>query len=224
MAKAYSMAVTPRNNMAGFNSTGIFPLNRNISTDEDFLASVTDRPAADIAENRVNPTLHFANVEDASTSLVEEYLDDQSHHAILHDDSSAFGSPTKAVCQTSAPTLPVHQLLLFVRPVLPFRPIHQLRPVSPKLPVHQRKVFDRPELPFRPIHQLKWIFRLVLPMCQFHQQKWFVKPVLELLQYLQSLCSSPLHLLKTKYVKDIFRRTNYFHFHKLIHENLTLKT
>ena len=90
--------------MAGFSSTGIFPLNRNIFTDEDILAaSVTDRPAADINKNRLYPTLHFIAMEDTSACSVEEYLHDQPDHAILQHDSSSSSPPAEAVCQNSAP-------------------------------------------------------------------------------------------------------------------------
>jgi hypothetical protein len=42
---AYPLAFTPKNITAAFRSTGIFPYNPNIFTDEDFMSSyVTDRP------------------------------------------------------------------------------------------------------------------------------------------------------------------------------------
>ena len=114
--------------MAGFSSTEIFPLNRNIFTDEDFLAaSVTDRPAADISENQLYPTLHCIGMEDASACSVEEYLHDQFDHAIPQDDSSSSGPPTEAVCQSSASIRPLHLLKSFVRPVLPMLSVYQLK-------------------------------------------------------------------------------------------------
>lgn len=45
LGKAYPLAFIPNNITSGFRSTGIWPLNRQIFSDDDFLASaVTDRP------------------------------------------------------------------------------------------------------------------------------------------------------------------------------------
>jgi len=45
VAKAYPKDMTPENNTAGFNATGIFPYDRNIFPPDAFLpAQVTDRP------------------------------------------------------------------------------------------------------------------------------------------------------------------------------------
>lgn len=47
LGKAFPQAFTPKNIVNGFISTGIWPLNRNIYNDDDFLSSsVTDRPQA----------------------------------------------------------------------------------------------------------------------------------------------------------------------------------
>lgn len=56
VGKAYPQAFTPRNIYSGFSVSGIFPLNRNVFTDEEFLSSyVTDRPAQDHPINLDTP-------------------------------------------------------------------------------------------------------------------------------------------------------------------------
>ena len=50
--EALPLAVTPRNITVGLECTGIFPFNRDIFTDLNFLPSaVTDRPAPEASEN-----------------------------------------------------------------------------------------------------------------------------------------------------------------------------
>lgn len=55
LGESYPLAFTPRNCVSGFRSTGIFPFNRNIFNDEDFMAaSVTDLQEADHASQKNN--------------------------------------------------------------------------------------------------------------------------------------------------------------------------
>ena len=77
--QAYISAMTPRNIVAGFASTGIFPYNRFVFTDADFTPSlVSDRPNPEITHNQNQPTdseeastenIDFTAVENAATSL-----------------------------------------------------------------------------------------------------------------------------------------------------------
>lgn len=63
--KALSKAVTPSNIIAGFKKSGIFPLDRDVFTESDFLtSSVTDRPQSDV----LRPSAHLNVEEIASTS------------------------------------------------------------------------------------------------------------------------------------------------------------
>ncbi len=49
--KAFPRAMTPVNIQSGFRVSGIYPLDRNIFTDDDFLAlDVTDRDRCDIRQ------------------------------------------------------------------------------------------------------------------------------------------------------------------------------
>lgn len=51
VGKAYPKAFTPSNIISGFRVAGIFPVNENIFTDDEYLAaSVTDRPLPDVNE------------------------------------------------------------------------------------------------------------------------------------------------------------------------------
>lgn len=52
--QAFNLAMTPRNILSGFECTGIFPLNPDIFSEQDYLpADVTDRPAIpDVEETR----------------------------------------------------------------------------------------------------------------------------------------------------------------------------
>lgn len=64
--KAYEISFTPKNISSGFEATGIWPLNRNIFSEVDYLgAEVTNRPLptinADILQNR--PRTSGANLE-----------------------------------------------------------------------------------------------------------------------------------------------------------------
>jgi hypothetical protein len=49
-------AMTARNIISGFRSTGIFPFNKNLFTDSEFAsAMVTDRPMNDIRNPPISP-------------------------------------------------------------------------------------------------------------------------------------------------------------------------
>ena len=82
VAKAHT-AITPKNIMAGFKATGIFPLNRSVFSDEDYLAAaVTDR-TAETSENRLQPELYFTNqIPDADTASVDACLQEQNDDSL----------------------------------------------------------------------------------------------------------------------------------------------
>lgn len=51
--QAYSLALTPKNIQCGFSKSGIYPYNKDVFTDDDFIAaSVTDRPNPENEPNR----------------------------------------------------------------------------------------------------------------------------------------------------------------------------
>lgn len=53
--EAYPLAFTPKNILSGFQATGIWPLNRDIFIEEDFLSSYfTDRPIINLRPSDPN--------------------------------------------------------------------------------------------------------------------------------------------------------------------------
>lgn len=57
IGEAYSLSFTPKNIIKSFEATGIYPVNRDIFNDEDFVCSyVTDRPQPTAADNLVHQT------------------------------------------------------------------------------------------------------------------------------------------------------------------------
>lgn len=69
---AYPSAFTPQNIQSGFRVSGVFPYNRDIFTDVDFLASsVTDRPNPDInGVDKVAPQTNEIEQNEASTTAI----------------------------------------------------------------------------------------------------------------------------------------------------------
>lgn len=54
--KAFSLVFTPKNIQSGFARCGIYPFNRDIFTDDDFIGSyVTDRPNPETEPNKEDP-------------------------------------------------------------------------------------------------------------------------------------------------------------------------
>lgn len=68
VAYAYPLAFTPKNIQSGFRVSGIFPYNRNIFSDDEFLASsVTDRPDPGVSdEEGIRRELDILNEEQAN--------------------------------------------------------------------------------------------------------------------------------------------------------------
>lgn len=67
VGKAYPLSFTPMNIQAGFRVSGIWPVNENIFSDDEFLSSsVTDRPLVDLA----TPDRSTANTPSTSREIV----------------------------------------------------------------------------------------------------------------------------------------------------------
>lgn len=71
VGKAFPKAFTPTNIQKGFSSTGIYPFNSSVFSDEDFLgAFVTDRPlTAKIDENLLSNSKMNSNIPSCSTFI-----------------------------------------------------------------------------------------------------------------------------------------------------------
>lgn len=85
IAKAFPLAATPSNIMAGFKSCGICPFNRNVFQDHDFLAaSVTDRlETAENANNTERLTKEVSLVSSENNSPEETPSDDLKNTSLL---------------------------------------------------------------------------------------------------------------------------------------------
>lgn len=105
---AHERSMTPANIRSGFQKTGIFPFDRNIFSDEDFLCSaVTDRPQNsgpsqksneaddDVVTGVTEPgaSSSHMNVSDASTSYMNVTVPEPSENT--NSQKSAFQSPTE---------------------------------------------------------------------------------------------------------------------------------
>ncbi|KAI4455452.1 hypothetical protein MML48_9g00007883 [Holotrichia oblita] len=71
--EAWDRSATPSNIKSGFRSTGIFPFDRNIFTEQDFLCSfVTDRPENNANESKSNTSQILSqNENNASQGKVQ---------------------------------------------------------------------------------------------------------------------------------------------------------
>ena len=86
-------ALTPSNIIAGFNKSGIFPFNRNIFTDSDFLSSsVTDRPL----ENPISSTSSAERQAELQTAAENE----QPSVSSSGENLSIFGPSTSGSTKT----------------------------------------------------------------------------------------------------------------------------
>lgn len=95
--QALPNAVTPKNIKSGFSVTGIWPFNKDIFTDEDFLpSSVTDRP-------------FVANVEDGVTENVSTSVNLQTANL---ENADILSQPSTSGAQISAiqKCLPTHHI------------------------------------------------------------------------------------------------------------------
>ena len=61
VGKAFPISFTPNNIISGFRASGIWPYNRDIFGDDEFLSFVTDRP---------DPLLCSNNLDNPSTSYI----------------------------------------------------------------------------------------------------------------------------------------------------------
>lgn len=62
LGHAFPLAFTPRNIESGFRVSGIWPLNADLFTDEDYLSSyVTDRDISDVQQQNLESTSHDVN-------------------------------------------------------------------------------------------------------------------------------------------------------------------
>lgn len=88
---AYPLAFTPKNIQSGFRVSGVFPYNRDIFTDDEFLASsVTDRPIPGILSEEGRPDPGIVNEEQARPDpgiLNEE--DARPNPGILNEEEAA---------------------------------------------------------------------------------------------------------------------------------------
>lgn len=95
VSEAWKGTVTVRNTTAGFEKTGIFPFNKDVFTDTDFIpSSVTDRP----------PPLPVSDCPDINTAVENLDVPDQNpvpcvvevpdHHDIMTPDIANISNPT----------------------------------------------------------------------------------------------------------------------------------
>lgn len=85
LARSIPLAVTPVNIMSGFRVTGIFPFNRDIFTDADFMPSyVSDRPDPSAVTTKLTPTTDttttpIVDTQVASTSYTSTPIVSQTY-------------------------------------------------------------------------------------------------------------------------------------------------
>lgn len=76
LRQAHDQAMTPMNILSGFRNTGIFPFNRNIFSEVDFLISaVTDRPFAEVEGN--NECLNSNDQTEGNEEQIEDVTVEQ---------------------------------------------------------------------------------------------------------------------------------------------------
>lgn len=94
--KAFSDVATMSKGEAGFKATGIFPLNPNVFTDEDFVA-------AEVLQSEPNV------VEDVDPIAVQPSAGDPERHSPIPSTSRGFNlrTPEHTTASTSAPELPL---------------------------------------------------------------------------------------------------------------------
>ena len=119
---AWDAATTPSNIKSGFLKCGIYPLNRDVFREVDFLgSSVTDRPCPENAANGLN-TVQSSRVENVPSELQEEeaeyipdpkeeetdvcedYTSDSSIEELPRKRRKASGTPRRRYLPSSAPT------------------------------------------------------------------------------------------------------------------------
>ncbi|XP_050300113.1 uncharacterized protein LOC126738716 [Anthonomus grandis grandis] len=70
-SKAWDRAATPENIKSGFRKSGIFPFDRDIFQEHEFLcSSVSDRPAPDVITNQSGGSCIFAETENLDENLI----------------------------------------------------------------------------------------------------------------------------------------------------------
>ena len=105
---AQNIAMIPRNIISGFESTGIFPYNRNIFTESDFVsATVYDQQLlAPNIENEGNSSFENLN---GNTDITENEVTD-THHPVSSDHELAIQQPCSSAMSPHTPVNEIHPL------------------------------------------------------------------------------------------------------------------
>ena len=101
LKKALPNAITPSNIQTGFRVSGIYPFNRDIFSDDDFMpAAVTDRPEPIPSSSASPNTTNQQQLSQNNTSISTGNLQIESEPSRVRNSSR---SPSTIVCLTTSP-------------------------------------------------------------------------------------------------------------------------